>query len=75
MQKNAEAIKKEIKKIDEAIRELENRYKIVGELDQKGDLIVGEQETWSEAVERRDKESELLAKRSELEKSLTETQS
>lgn len=62
-----EAIRKEIEAIDETIKELNRNNVIVGELDQKGDLIIGEKETWGEAVERKKQADMLLTKKGQLE--------
>lgn len=69
-EKNIAEIKKEIAAIDEEIKKLNNSVKIVGELDQDGNLIIGEDEALPEAVERQGKINRLLSNKRELEKSL-----
>ena len=66
MKKNARTINEEIVEVDRIIYDLVSSVKIVGGLDQDGDLIIGEQETLPEAVERQKKMNELFAKREEL---------
>jgi len=70
IRKDSTLIKKEMEAIDKEIRKLDKRYKIVGYFDQKGDLIVGEKETWGEAVERQNKKIALLAHKAELSSAL-----
>ena len=53
-----------------AIKELKNSVKIVGILDQYGSLIIGEDEAWPEAMERKRKTDELLSRRTRLQEFL-----
>jgi signal recognition particle subunit SEC65 len=70
LKKDIEAIKREIEEIDKAIYELRISVKIIGELDQRHNLIISEDETWPEAMERQGKINALTARKRELEKLL-----
>jgi len=74
LKKYAKTIEREIKKIVEAIHELDNSVKITGDLDQSGALIVGTDESWQEAAERREKKRNLLERKVDLEELLSEVQ-
>jgi len=74
VKKDIVALKKQLVEIDKTISELTNSVKIVGELDQDRNLIISEQETWPEAVERQGKTNSLLAMKKELKKKLIEAQ-
>lgn len=68
MKRDVDSLKNEIAEIDREILELTNNVKIIGELDQDGDLIISEDETLPEAVKRQNKTDTLLKKK----KGLTE---
>jgi len=61
--KNISVSEVKIAELDEEIYKLRNSAKIIGELDQDHVLIISEQETLPEAVERQVKINSLLARK------------
>jgi len=66
--KSIAAIKKEIEEIDGTIKKLNSSVKIIGVLDQDGNLIIGQDEALPEAVARQRKLENLKEKKKELKK-------
>jgi len=66
IEKDIEELKMQIAEVDQAIYDLASSVKIIGEIDQDRKLIISEQETLPEAVERQGKLNGLLARRREL---------